>query len=336
MDTSQPDYRRYLDPHVLSKISGLELRARLVVEGYFSGMHHSPTHGASVEFADHRAYAQGDDLRYIDWKLYGKTDKYFIKEFEQETNLDVMLVVDNSESMHYRSSGASMSKYEYATAAAAATAYLALQQHDSVGLALFDERLTEFLRPANNTLHWKTLTQELTAKAGKANSAVGRALQELAERLGHRMLIFVISDLFDEVDQTLRGLKQLRYRRHEVVVWNIWDAAELDFSFPPPAGPMMFDGLESTGRLLIDPRSLRARYVEEVEAFQRQLRSGCGHMNIDYVVFNTADALDIALSGYLATRSARLRQRSSRAFARTGTPVFSGQDSAGEAPTIGS
>lgn len=309
MESSHPDYRRYLDPHVLAKISGLELRARLIIEGFFSGMHHSPTHGASVEFADHRAYTQGDDLRYIDWKLYGKTDKYYIKEFEKETNLNLMLVVDNSESMHYRSSGASMSKYEYAAATAAATAYLALQQQDSVGLTLFDEHLTEFLRPSNSTLHWKTLIQELASQAGRAKTSMERVLHELAERIGHRMLIILISDLLDETEQTLRGLKHLRYRHHELVVWNVWDPAELTLPF---VGPVMFDGLESAGKLLIDPRSLRARYLEEVERFQNQLRSGCGHMHIDYVMFNTAAPLDIALSGYLATRSARLRQRSSR------------------------
>ncbi|MGD2108181.1 MAG: DUF58 domain-containing protein [Phycisphaerae bacterium] len=316
MDTSQPDYRRYLDPDVLAKISGLELRARLIVEGFFSGMHHSPTHGASVEFADHRAYAQGDDLRYIDWKLFGKTDKYYIKEFEQETNLDVMLVVDNSESMHYRgASGAKasdrvgMTKFEYATAVSAAISYLALQQQDSVGLSLFDERLTEFLKPSNSMLHWKTLVQELSGQAGRAKTSLERVLHELAERLGHRMLIMLISDLFDDCDEILRGLKHLRYRHHEIVVMNVWDAAELTFPF---SGPMMFDGLESMGKLLVDPRSLRDRYLEEVERFRKRLRSGCGHMQIDYVVFNTTDALDIALSGYLATRSARLRQRSSR------------------------
>ncbi len=309
MESSDLDYRRYLDPAVLAKISGLELRARLIVEGFFSGIHHSPTHGASVEFADHRAYTQGDDLRYIDWKLYGKTDKYYIKEFEQETNLNLMLVVDNSESMHYRSSEASMTKYDYATAAAAATGYLAAQQQDSVGLTLFDEHLTAFIRPSNGTLHWKTLVKELASQTRRAKTSMERVLHELAERIGHRMLIILISDLFDEPRRTLRGLKHLRYIQQELVVWNIWEPADLRLHF---RGPVMFDGLELAGKLLIDPRSLRTRYVEEVGQFQSELRSGCGHMQIDYVLFDTAASLDTALSGYLATRSARLRQRSSR------------------------
>lgn len=303
------DYRKYLDPTVLAKISGLELRARLIVEGFFSGIHHSPQHGLSVEFADHRTYTQGDDLRHIDWKVFGKTDKYFIKEYEQETNLNLMLVVDCSESMNYRSGQEGMTKHEYATAVAAAVAYLTLQQQDSVGLTLFDERLTHFMRPSNNAHHWKTLVQELAGKTGPAKTSIGRVLAELAERLNHRLLIILISDLFDAPAAILKGLKHLRYRRHEVIVWNLWDPAELTLPF---SGPTMFDGLESTGRLLTDPRSLQVRYVEEVERFQAQLRTGCGHMLIDYTVFSTATALDVALSGYLATRAARLRRRSSR------------------------
>jgi len=309
MQTAATDYRKYLDPTVLAKISGLELRARLIVEGFFSGIHHSPQRGLSVEFADHRAYTQGDDLRHIDWKVFGKTDKYFIKEYEQETNLNLMLVVDCSESMNYRSSSEGMTKHEYATAVAAAVAYLTLQQQDSVGLTLFDEHLTHFVRPSNNAHHWKTLVHELAGKTGPAKTSIGRVLAELAERLNHRLLIILISDLFDAPAAILKGLKHLRYRRHEVIVWNLWDPAELTLPF---SGPTMFDGLESTGRLLTDPRSLRARYVEEVERFQSQLRTGCGHMMVDYTVFSTAMALDAALSGYLATRAARLRQRSSR------------------------
>ena len=303
------DYRKYLDPKVLAKISGLELRARLIIEGFFSGIHHSPQRGLSVEFADHRAYTQGDDLRHIDWKVFGKTDKYYVKEYEQETNLNLMLVVDCSESMSYRSGEEGMTKHEYATAIAAAVAYLTLQQQDSVGLTLFDEHLTHFMRPSNNAHHWKTLVYELAGKTGPAKTSLGRVLTELAERLSHRLLIILISDLFDAPDAILKGLKHLRYRRHEVIVWNVWDPAELNLPF---SGPTMFDGLEATGRLLTDPRALKARYAEEVERFQSQLRTGCGHMLIDYTVFNTAMALDAALSGYLATRAARLRQHSSR------------------------
>jgi uncharacterized protein (DUF58 family) len=303
------DYRAYLDPKVLAKIGGLELRARMIVEGFFAGMHHSPFHGLSAEFADHRVYAQGDDIRHIDWKLFGKTDKHYIKEYEQETNLNLMVVVDCSESMGFRSEGAPLSKHAYAISVAAAIAYLALQQHDSVGLALLDEHLTHFHRPSNSPHHWKTLVHELERASGTGRTALGRAFAELAERLTVRTLIIIISDLFDDVESTLRGLKHLRYRKHEPVVINVLDPAELSFRFH---GPTMFQGLEATGRLLAEPGALRARYLEELERFQGAYRLGCSRMNIDYGVFDTGAPLDAALSTYLATRSARIRQRSSR------------------------
>ena len=309
MQAAKQEYREYLDPKVLAKISGLELRARLIVEGFFSGMHHSPHRGLSVEFADHRAYTQGDDIRRIDWKVYGKTDKYYIKEYEQETNLNLMLVVDCSESMNYRSSDDAMTKYDYATCLAAATAYLAFQQQDSVGLALFDECVTGFIRPSNNAQNWKILVHELAGRTGLAKTSMSRVFTELTERFGQRMLVIIISDLFDEVEGIVKGLKQLRFRHHDVIVWNLWDQGELTFSLK---GPTLFEGLESTGRLLADPGALRVRYLEEVERFQTRLRRACGQMHVDYSVFNTSLPLDAALSGYLATRSARLKRRSSR------------------------
>jgi len=309
MDESKRDYRRYLDPKVLARVSGLELRARLIVEGFFSGMHHSPHRGVSVEFADHRVYTQGDDLRHIDWKVYGKTDKYYIKQYEQETNLEMMLVVDGSESMEYRSPSASLSKYEYGIAIAAAIAYLALQQQDSVGLALFDDRIREYIRPSNSAHQWKLIVRELAGQTGRAKTSLQHVLRETAERLTHRTLVILISDLFDDVASVLKGLKLLRYRRHEIIVWNVWDQAELTFPFK---GPTMFEGLEAAGRLRTDARSLQVRYLDEVERFQARIRSGCGYMHADYTLFSTAAPLDAALSAYLAKRSARLRQRSAR------------------------
>ncbi|UCE60294.1 MAG: DUF58 domain-containing protein [Phycisphaerales bacterium] len=303
----------YLDPKVLAKISSLELRARLIVEGLLSGMHHSPHRGLSVEFADHRAYTQGDDLKHVDWKLFGKTDKYYIKEYEQETNLELLLVVDCSESMAYRSSREGMTKHAYATSLAAAISYLTLQQRDSVGLALFDQRVTQFLKPSNRAHQWKTLVQELAGRVGPGKTSVGQVLGELCERLVRPTLVIVISDLFDDDQVVLRGLRQMRYRHHELIVWNVWDEAELTFPF---SDWTRFEGLESAGRLLTEPGSLRARYLEEVGRFQSALRQGCGQMQVDYTVFGTAQPLDVVLAGYLATRSGRLRQRSSRVMSR--------------------
>lgn len=309
MRSSEKDYRKYLDPKVLAKISGLDLRARLMVEGFFSGMHHSPHRGLSVEFADYRAYTQGDDLRHIDWKVFAKTDKYYIKEYEQETNLNIMLVVDASESMSFRSDAAGLSKYDYATTVAAAIAYLTLQQQDSVGLAVFDEQVRRFIKPSNNMQRWRTLVKGLSEETGGAKTSIEGVLHELAERLNRRSLVIILSDLFDDPQSILKGFQHLCYRHHELVVWNIWDHAELTFSF---SGPTLFDGLEEGGKLLLDPKAVRDRYLSEVKRFLDQLRTGCGKRQIEYTVFDTSSPLDGALSSYLATRSARLRRRSAR------------------------
>ena len=210
-----------------------------------------------------------------------------------------MLAVDCSESMGYRSDPEGLTKHAYATSLAAATAYLALQQQDSVGLALFDDRITEYIRPSNNAQNWKTVVHELAGQTGSPKTSIDQVCTELAERMGtQRMLVIFISDLFDDPEGITKGLRLLRFRQHDVIVWNLWDQAELTFPFK---GPMLFDGLELSGELLADPGSLRARYIEEVDAFRTKLRRTCGRMHVDYRVFNTSLPLDSALSGYLAT-----------------------------------
>ena len=298
------DYRKYLDPVTLARISGLDLRARMVVEGYVAGMHRSPYRGFNVEFAEHREYVQGDDLKHLDWKVLGRTDKYYIKQYEEETNLNCVLVVDCSESMTYGSDPSGLTKHEYATAVAAALAYLALQQRDSVGLGLFDESLRKFIRPSNHSAQWKTLVHELEGATGPSKTSLRGVLDELAERVGRRSLIVLISDLFDSPDEVLKGLKHLRYRRHDIVVLHVLDSAELEFPF---SGPTLFEGLEQTGKLLTEPRSLRSRYLEEITRFTERLRRGCRGMKIDLAQFDTKTPLSVALSAFLATRSASIK-----------------------------
>lgn len=305
-------YRKYLEPSVLARIGALELRARLVVEGYFSGLHRSPYRGWSAEFADHRVYTQGDDVRHIDWKLFGRTDKHYIKEYEQETNLHCVLVVDCSESMSYRSASSAMTKHEYSTSLAAALAYLALQQRDSVGLVLFDERITHYVPPSNNPAHWKTIVGDLQGKTGPAKTALRSVLADLADRLKSRSMIVLISDLFDDPDELMTGLHLLRFRRHEIIVCAVWDYAERYFPFERST---LFDGLEATGRLLAHPRTVRERYLEEARSFLERMSRGCRELHIDFAQFDTSSPLDVALSTYLATRSASIRQRSSRVLA---------------------
>ena len=321
-ENTTQDYRKYLDPKVLARIGSLELRARFAVEGHLTGMHRSPYRGLSIEFAGHRSYAQGDDVRHIDWKVFGRTNKYYIKEYEQETNLDCVVVMDCSESMAYQSPDAIMSKREYAACVAASLAYLALRQRDAVGLVLFSDRITRFVKPSNVSGHWKTLVDGLSEPGERGSKGdpgasgvwsdqtnVRRVLDDLAERLQRRTLIILISDLFDDVSETLMGLKRLRHNKNELIVLNIWDPAEMRFPFE---GLTMFEGLEGSGRVMTDPRSLRTRYLSEVRRFVGALRRGCREMQIDFVRLDTSLALDSAVSAYLTTRSASIRQRSSR------------------------
>ncbi len=303
-EPSAKDYRRYLDPKTLAKISSLDLRARLVVEGYISGMHRSPYHGFSVEFAEHRQYVQGDDIRHIDWKVFGRTNKYYIKQYEEETNLACVLAVDCSESMTYHSTKAPMSKHDYAICIAASLACLALKQRDSVGLALFDDQLGQFVRPSNHPSQWKTIIHELEGSTGPTKTSVRRVLEDLADRLKRRTLVILISDFFDDPSNLKDGLKRLRYGKNEMILCHVMDPAELNFPF---TGPTMFRGMEKTGKLLSEPSTLRQNYLEEVKTFLADLRKMCRELHLDYELYNTEDPLDVALSTYLASRSAGIR-----------------------------
>jgi uncharacterized protein (DUF58 family) len=295
----------YLNPKVLAQLEGLQLRARLIVEGYVSGVHRSPFHGFSVEFAEHREYAPGDDLRYLDWKVFGRTDKFYLKQYEEETNLVCGLLVDTSESMRYRSPDAPMSKLEYAQSAAAALAYMILQQQDSVGAVTFDKEIRTFLRPGSIPSHLKEIVRVMQEASPERKTALGPIFHELAERFKKRGIMMVFSDLFDDVDTMLAGLKHFRHRRHEVIVFHVLDPAELDFPFDRIT---MFKGLEQMPKALVDPRSVRKAYLREFDRFLHRLKQGCRSHQIDYVLMRTDCSLAQALSGYLVSRMRRLRR----------------------------
>jgi uncharacterized protein (DUF58 family) len=296
------DPQRYLDPLTLAKVRGLELQARLLVEGFLSGMHKSPYHGFSVEFAQHREYVPGDDIRHIDWKVYGRTGRFYLKQYEAETNMVCWVLLDISESMRY-GSGA-VSKYDYACMAAAGLAYLILQQSDSVGLVTFDNQVRRFLKQSSQPSHLKEVIQVMNQGASQIKTNMAPLFHEMAERINRRALIFIVSDMFDEVADLLMGLKHLRHKRHEVVLWHVLDPAEVVFPFQEST---LFKGLEEYPPLLTDPRSLRKSYLEQFEGFVDQLRHGCRDQNIDYVQMRTDTRLDVALSSYLGRRLARLR-----------------------------
>ncbi|REK09492.1 MAG: DUF58 domain-containing protein [Planctomycetota bacterium] len=295
MDANQ----KYLDPQTLAKLQGLELRARSIVEGYVSGVHRSPYHGFSIEFAEHREYSPGDDLRYVDWKVFGKSDKFYLKQYEEETNLVTYLLLDTSESMRYQSDPAGLSKLEYAQCVAAALSYLILQQQDSVGLAAFDTEIRSLIRPSSNPSHLKQLLHVMQRSEPVRKTRTGPIFHDLAERLRRKGLVIVLSDLFDDVPSMMAGLKHFRHRRYDVVVFHVLDPAELDFPFRQTT---LFRGMEEMPDVLTDPRSLRKAYLDEFGRFQQAVRKGCRSQRIDYVLLRTDHSLEIALSSYLASR----------------------------------
>ena len=294
------DPQRYLDPVTLAKVRSLELQARLIVEGYLSGMHKSPYHGFSVEFAQHREYVPGDDIKHVDWKVYGRTERFYLKQYEEETNLVCWLLLDISESMQYRSG--EVSKYDYACLSAAALAYLILHQQDSVGLVTFDDQIRKFLRPSSQPSHLKQIVQVMNLGAAREKTRLAPIFHDLAERINRRAIVMVLSDLFDDVPDLLAGFKHLRYKGHEVVVYHVMDAAELEFPFQEAT---LFRGLEQLPELLTDPRSLRKSYLAEVQGFITELQRGCRAQNIDYLPLRTDANLGVVLSSYLAHRLAR-------------------------------
>ncbi len=249
------DYRKYLDPRTLARIGSLDLRARLIVEGLMTGMHRSPYQGVSVEFAQHRPYVAGDDTRHVNWKVFGKTDKIYLKQYLEETNLHLICVVDASESMAYGSiadDGATWTKYDHATAIAASLSYMAIQQQDAVGLAIFDSDLKHYFKPSNSPGQWKVVTQELCRVPRLKKTDMGRIFDQLAEKLNHRSLIVILSDFFDDLDGVKKGLRHLRYKKHELMAFQVLDPMEIAFPFEDVT---LFKGLEEMGELLTEPRA---------------------------------------------------------------------------------
>ncbi|MBW3541618.1 MAG: DUF58 domain-containing protein [Planctomycetes bacterium] len=296
------DYRKHLDPATLSKLSGLDLKARLIVEGFVSGLHKSPYQGFSVEFAEHREYVAGDDLRYVDWKVYGKSDRFYLKQYEEETNFACYILLDTSESMQYRSDGAAVSKLDYARLAAAALAYLVVRQQDAVGLATYDTQVSQFVRASSRPAHLKQLFHAMETAPSSGETAMGPIFHELAERIRKRGLVIIFSDLFDDAEQVLMGLKHFRHRRHDVSVMQVIDPAEQEFAFQDPT---LFRGLEKLPEELADPRSLRTAYRREFEEFLTSVRRGCRDLHMDYTLLRTDQPLDVALSSFLIQRMRR-------------------------------
>jgi len=292
--------RKYLDPEVLNSIAGLELKARLIVEGFVSGMHRSPFHGFSVEFAEHREYVPGDDVRFVDWKVFGKSDRYYIKQYEEETNLRAWLLVDTSESMEY-GTGA-LSKIDYARHAAAALAYLITQQQDAVGLCLFNDHVQDVLPPASSAGHLRVLVKRLAERQTSGKTGLSAAVNKACEQLGRRGVVIILSDLLDSPDSVMDAVQLLRHRSHEVILIHLLDRDERTFPFERIT---RFEGLEAMPQVVADPAALRTQYLKELDSFTRRIRRGCLRNGADFVEIDTSTHLDVALSSYLASRGRR-------------------------------
>lgn len=291
------DSRRFLPPEAIARISHLEILARNVVEGSLSGQHRSPYFGQSIEFAQHREYAAGDDIRRIDWKVWSKTDKYYIKQYEEETNLRMTLLVDLSESMLFASG--KLSKYEYACQIAAVLGYLMLRQKDSVGLVTFDSGVRQRVEISSKQNHLQAILAGLGRDTPERKTDVLDVLSKVAEEQSRRGMIVLVSDLLAPLPGLFKGLNLLRTRGHEVMVFHVLDNEELDFSY---AGTTKFEGLESAGNLICDPRSLRDGYLAAMKKHLDELRRHCARQMIDYQTIRTSEHLDAVLRHYLTHR----------------------------------
>ncbi|HET7153446.1 MAG TPA: DUF58 domain-containing protein [Candidatus Kapabacteria bacterium] len=292
------DYKKFLEPNVISRLQNMELRARMVVEGFITGLHRSPYHGFSVEFAEHRQYMPGDEIRRIDWKIFGRTDRYYVKQYEEETNLKSYILLDASASMRYASEG-NISKFQYASYVAAALAYLMVQQRDAAGLCVFDEKVRTYMPPHSTRSYVQQILKTLEETQPANTTGVKNALDLVAERLKRRGLVIVLSDLFDDPQTVLNTFKHFRHDNHEMIVFHILDPRERDFAFGADA---MFTDIETAEQMPTQPFHIRKAYKEAMSQFIEKYKRGCREQHIDYVLLDTSTSFDKALFEYLGKR----------------------------------
>jgi uncharacterized protein (DUF58 family) len=301
---------KFLDPVALSKLGTLALKARTIAHGALAGLHRSPHHGSSVEFAEHKEYSPGDELKHMDWKAYGKFDRYYVKRFEQETELNVYLLLDRSGSMAYRGDG--LSKLEYGAYVAASLAYLLIRQQDRVGLLAFGEpSRTVYVPPRARTTHLHdmlSVIERVVDEGGVGETGLVAALDRVAEMARkRRSVVIVVSDLFDPSPDVLVLLRRLRALRHDVVVFQTLDPHELELPFE---GITLFQSLEDDRKLLADPRAIRTAYLRELHAFLERIKQGCTEGDVERHLIPTNQPLELTLGNFL---TARLRGRGARA-----------------------
>ncbi len=292
---------RFLDPAVIARLGSMELKARTVVEGFLSGLHRSPYKGFSVEFAEYRQYLPGDDLSTLDWKVFARSDRHYVKKFEEETNLDCHVLLDMSASMAYRGGGA-MTKLEYGSVLAASLAYLMSRQRDATGLISFDEKIVGRLPASARPGHLHSILLALEKMSPGTRSNVGRPLHQLADALGKRSLAVLISDLFDDPETVVKGLKHLRFRGTDVIVFQVLDPYEIHFPFKAAA---RFTDVESADEVTADPSKVRDAYLAALDKLRGQYEKELRSNGIDFLTLDTSKPLDFALLAYLDTRARR-------------------------------
>jgi uncharacterized protein (DUF58 family) len=293
--------RQFLDPAVIARLGSLELKARTIVEGFLAGLHRSPFKGFSVEFAEYRQYIHGDDLATIDWKVYARSDRYYVKKFEEETNLDCHLLIDVSGSMGYGAHG--LTKFEYAACLSASIAYLMNRQRDAVGLMAFDERIVDMLPASARPGHLRTLLMTLDRLRLGRHTNVSKPLHQLADSLSKRGLVVLISDLLDEPDTVIGGVKHFHFRGSDVIVFHVLDPDEIDFPFERAT---RFEDLETDEQVTAVPGLVREHYRREIGRLIDRYKQDLGASGIDYQLLRTTDPLEMALMSYLSTRARTL------------------------------
>lgn len=299
MSKSFSDHRRYLDPQIISKLSNLELRARLVVEGFMVGLHKSPYHGFSVEFSQHRPYMQGDDLKNVDWKVFGKTEKFFIKQYEEETNLKSYIILDTSKSMEFKS-GSNISKLNYSMILAAALSYLMIKQQDAVGLALYSEKIDKLLPLKSSRTYLQEILRQLSTVVAGEKTNTASSLGEIAEKIKRRGLVIIISDFFDDIDSVIKSLKKFSFMKNEVIIFQILDPMEKSFGFGKDA---IFRDMETQEEITTQPYQIQKAYQQAMNEFTNKIKRECLNSNFDYNLIETSTPFDKALFSYIQKRS---------------------------------
>jgi uncharacterized protein (DUF58 family) len=294
----------YLDPEILAQIGPLEVVVRQLVEGTRIGMHRSPARGISTEFTAYRQYVPGDEIRHIDWKAYARTNRYYLKLFDAETNFIANLLIDASQSMTYGSG--KITKLEYAKYLAASLAYMVVDQRDSAGVAVFDGELQNYIEPKSTMSVIHNISNELEKVEPKPRTNVGAILDEFARRMKRRGFVMLFSDLFDNTDEFIEGLNHLRFRGHNVILFHILDPHEIEF---PLNGMWKFVGLEGEGELITEPARVRANYLRELAAFIDKIKTACNRAQVDYVLVNTGEPIEHVLSSYLLQRTMMSKAR---------------------------